>query len=56
MKKLKLDIDALSIESFTTARPAEERGTVEANAITQTANTCYQCTRFGCPPLTDLCI
>jgi hypothetical protein len=55
MKKLQLDLDALSIESFATDRPAEERGTVAANAITQTANTCYHCTRYSCP-LTELCM
>jgi tetrahydromethanopterin S-methyltransferase subunit E len=55
MKKLQLDIDALSIESFATGSPDAERGTVAANAITTGANTCYHCTRFGCPP-TGLCM
>lgn len=55
MKKLRLDIDALGIESFATGSLDAERGTVAANAITQTAGTCHQCTRFGCPPLTGLC-
>jgi len=56
MKKLYLDVDALSIESFATDRLPEERGTVAANAITQTANTCHLCTRYGCPPFTEGCI
>jgi hypothetical protein len=54
MKKLQLDMDALAIESFATEKPAEERGTVAAY-ITQGANTCYHCTRYGCP-LTELCM
>jgi hypothetical protein len=54
MKKLQLDVDALSIESFATDAPAQERGTVAAY-ITQGAQTCYHCTRYGCP-LTELCL
>lgn len=54
MKKLRLDVEELSIESFATDKPLEERGTVAAY-ITQGANTCYHCTRFGCPA-TGLCL
>jgi|GEM_PF-1749583 hypothetical protein len=32
MAKLKLDIDALRVETFTTATPASERGTVRARS------------------------
>ncbi|HEU4883910.1 MAG TPA: hypothetical protein VFT45_16745 [Longimicrobium sp.] len=32
MKKLRLDLDHLAVESFPTARGAEERGTVAAHA------------------------
>jgi len=32
MIKIKLDIDALRVESFTTATPASERGTVRARS------------------------
>jgi len=55
MKKLRLDVEELSIESFATGDPAAERGTVEANAITTSANTCHLCTRYGCPQ-TELCM
>lgn len=54
MKKLRLDVEKLSIESFETAKPEPVRGTVAAY-ITQGANTCYHCTRFGCPA-TGLCL
>ncbi len=53
--KLHLDIDDLRIDSFATDTPARERGTVAAHEITQGAQTCYDCTRFGCPQ-TDLCL
>ena len=55
MAKLHLDIDDLRIDSFATDTPARERGTVAAHEITQGAQTCYDCTRFGCPQ-TDLCL
>jgi hypothetical protein len=34
MKKLRLDLDHLAVESFATAGVADERGTVAANAAT----------------------
>ena len=55
MKKLRLEIDELRIDSFVTDAPAVERGTVAGNMITQTANTCFHCTRYGCPQ-TELCM
>lgn len=39
MKKLKLEIDSLEIESFSTAAGQEPAGTVEAHA-TRNQNTC----------------
>jgi hypothetical protein len=52
VNKLRLDLNELQIESFRTA-PARERETA-ANDITQNHQTCYDCTRFGCPG-TELC-
>lgn len=81
MNKLRLDLDALAVDSFRVSDEQGGRGTVEAQAytntrptcvyhctylgptceacardevpapraITQGANTCYDCTRFGCP-------
>jgi hypothetical protein len=41
MKKLKLEIDALRVESFEPhARPEQGRGTVEAREVTALADTC----------------
>jgi len=31
MRKLKLDLDALNVESFRTSRPQQAQGTVKAN-------------------------
>jgi hypothetical protein len=48
MKKIRLDLDALSVESFDTTKSEEEtRGTVEGNAESFQAyctdgNTCYE--------------
>ena len=53
MSKLRLNPDQLRIDSFQTATPERESGTA-AGLITQGANTCYDCTRFGCPG-TALC-
>jgi len=53
VKKLHLDIDELHIDSFAVAEPILENETA-LNAITRGANTCYDCTRFGCPG-TELC-
>ncbi len=55
MKKLRLEVEELRIESFQTDAPAEERGTVAGHMITQGAETCYHCTRWSCPP-TGLCL
>ena len=55
MKKLRLEIEELRIDSFETDAPVEERGTVAWHMITQGAQTCYHCTRFGCPQ-TELCL
>ncbi|HYH78348.1 MAG TPA: hypothetical protein VEX86_01080 [Longimicrobium sp.] len=51
MNKLRLDVDQLKIDSFPTAR----EGDTPSYAITQGAQTCYHCTRFGCPQ-TELCM
>lgn len=53
VNKLRLDPHELRIDSFPADAPARE-GTTAANAITQGARTCYDCTRFGCPG-TALC-
>jgi hypothetical protein len=53
MSKLRLDTDDLRIDSFPTAHADRESGTAAAY-ITQGANTCYHCTRWGCPA-TGLC-
>jgi hypothetical protein len=51
MRKLTLDVDALSVESFATARLPEPRGTVlgRATQLKTCANTCH-CTSvdIGC--------
>lgn len=53
MKKLRLDLTELSVDSFPTVAPPAEGGTA-VDYITRTANTCHLCTRYGCPD-TDLC-
>jgi hypothetical protein len=53
VNKLRLDLHELRIDSFPTHASGREGGTA-ANAITQGAKTCYDCTRFGCPG-TALC-
>jgi hypothetical protein len=40
MKKLKLELDALRVESFDAEAPAGARGTVEAHEVTALADTC----------------
>jgi hypothetical protein len=49
MNKLALNTDDLRVDSFPTARQGAERGTVNANVVSQGANTCY-CTsvNIGC--------
>lgn len=54
MNKLHLDVAALRIDSFSTAAAAREAATA-ADFITQGAQTCYDCTRFGCAPDTRIC-
>jgi hypothetical protein len=53
MSKLRLDADDLRIDSFPTDATDRASGTAAAY-ITQGANTCYHCTRWGCPG-TELC-
>lgn len=38
MRKLSLDLDALTIESFATGRPENSRGTVQANEAVLASN------------------
>ena len=54
MNKLHLNLDELHIDTFATAAPAREKETAANALITRGANTCYDCTRFGCPG-TELC-
>ncbi|HEU4881122.1 MAG TPA: hypothetical protein VFT45_02720 [Longimicrobium sp.] len=49
MKKLKLDVDHLEVQSFTTGDDKPSRGTVQANGYTDRCATNYQCTNLsGC--------
>jgi hypothetical protein len=48
MGKLKLQVDALSVESFNTSRSAVERGTVGANATFLGTGGCYTCDFTRC--------
>jgi hypothetical protein len=51
MRKLRLDLDHLTVESFDTAPRAREKGTVMAEQCT-----CYtQCTCPGCPSCDATC-
>ena len=49
MRKLRLDLDALAVDSFRTTRAEDGRGTVNAHyAYTNTRPTCwYHCTYLG---------
>jgi hypothetical protein len=50
MKKLKLNLDSLRVDSFETTRDhASPRGTVQGHDATQLADTC------DCPPPSDGC-
>jgi hypothetical protein len=50
MKKLKLEIETLRVESFETASSVHTRGTVNGHDATQVADTC------DCDPIpTDAC-
>jgi hypothetical protein len=45
MKKLRLDVEDLTVESFPIASDAEERGTVRAQAATpECTESCTNCT------------
>jgi hypothetical protein len=48
MKKLRLDVEDLVVDSFRTTRELDEVGTVNAHAYTNTRPTCwYHCTYLG---------
>jgi hypothetical protein len=49
-KKLKLELDALKVHSFTTDRPAEDRGTVHGRVETSCGAVC---TCAGCDDTGD---
>ena len=54
MKKLKLDLDALQVETFEAERAPALRGTVQANFTSgpfACQDQCYSngCSDFGCP-------
>ncbi len=44
MKKLRLNVDELAVESFQAAHPAEERGTVRGLAATEGCKVTESCT------------
>jgi hypothetical protein len=58
MAKIKLDVDALQVESFDTAPAADARGTVQGHQIVGT-NTCMSvqetCAGYNCT-LQTLCL
>ena len=49
MRKLRLDVESLAVDSFRTTRDSDERGTVNAHdAYTNSLPTCwYHCTYLG---------
>jgi hypothetical protein len=47
MKKLKLDLDEISVETFSTTRAPEERGTAAGHQDTQTCNFDAGCYHTG---------
>lgn len=50
MKKLTLDVEELTVDSFQTEQPGAERGTVAAQAAS--GFTCYDCqTWLRCPTI-----
>ena len=55
MKKLKLDLEDLAVESFLPAADAEERGTVVARATITCYDTCGGCPSYDldCSRYTD---
>jgi len=71
MKKLKLELDELSVESFPTARAEEERGTVAGqneppytqscdgscvNTCNSCVNTCYNTCQASCYDTCASCV
>lgn len=56
MRKLRLDLDELSVHSFETSHEGGARGTVNAHAAyTNTRPTCvYHCTYLG--PTREVCV
>lgn len=55
MKKINLDVDALSVESFATAALREDaRGTVHGNDLSVQASCKGTC--ISCPVATDPCL
>jgi hypothetical protein len=50
MRKLKLDLDQLAVDSFDTQTPPEREGTVFGEQCT-----CYTCTCPGCPSCGATC-
>lgn len=59
MKKLKLNLDELKVESFDTTKVLTEKGTVNAQAATwgslQTEGLCYTCAPSYCPSCGGTC-
>ena len=50
MKKLKLEVEALTVESFTTASAGEPAGTVQGHAATQRCQSVAVCPQsWNCP-------
>lgn len=49
MKKIRLNVETLAVESFETMTPRDERGTVDGQQIT-TATRLNNCTQTTCPP------
>ena len=49
MRKIRLDIDNLAVESFDTARPEEKKtGTVRGHAVTLVVDTCPNFSKGTC--------
>lgn len=49
MKKIRLNLDNLTIESFPTAEAAGEKGTVDANMASRVGDTwCITCGEYTC--------
>jgi hypothetical protein len=53
MKKVQLKLETLRVESFETAVPADERGTVDAHQIASRLG--GGCTETTCPPALCFC-